>query len=478
MKTDLAYIVSHGFAARMVMQTDLLGKLVEQGIRVALIAPDDKDANLRSYCSARRIELYQFNPRSTFWNTNYAQARMYFLENINNNPALLEKYIYAMKYRNASFKAKMKTRAFKLVHDLKEIFPFIREFFKKRESKMLSSPEADELIKKINPSLLISTYPVNYSEAMLVKAAQNRLIKTVMHLLSWDNISCKGHFPVLADEYIAWGPIMRDELKEYYNVDDSKIQVTGVPHFDLHRDSRRNPDFKKFLQQSGLHPEKPYIFFGMSSPRFAPKEIDIVEWLSAEVCNNSFGEKIQLIIRPHPQNVSGSMADQSWIGRLEALRNERVVVDFPDLVKSKMPWSMQLHDMERLSQLLAGCSVSINSGSTLSIDALTCGVPVILTSFDGDFELEYWKSARRLIDYTHLKKLVDLGGVSVSHCFKDLKEAIHKYIQNGNADLDKREWTVRQQTGDENETATNKVCKALFNILEEVGLDVKSFNLN
>ena len=37
---DVCYIVSHGFASRMLVQTDLLGRLSDAGKRVALIAPE------------------------------------------------------------------------------------------------------------------------------------------------------------------------------------------------------------------------------------------------------------------------------------------------------------------------------------------------------------------------------------------------------------------------------------------------------
>ena len=44
---DIVYIVSHGFASRMVTQTNLLGKLVQAGKSVALISPDKEDIVLK-----------------------------------------------------------------------------------------------------------------------------------------------------------------------------------------------------------------------------------------------------------------------------------------------------------------------------------------------------------------------------------------------------------------------------------------------
>ncbi|MEM8529106.1 MAG: hypothetical protein AAF806_19845 [Bacteroidota bacterium] len=459
---DIAYIVSHGFAARMLTQTNLLGKLVEKGLKVALITPDKEDENLRNYCGKAKVELFEFNPSSSFWTSQYGNARKYFLEDIRNNTALWEKHLYSTQFNKSKrLWGKIQPRLFYLAYLCTKWFPSLRNWYKKREDKYLESESATHLIQKINPKTLVATYPVNFREGMLLKAAKQQHKKTVIHLLSWDNISCKGRFPALADEYIAWGAIMKAEFMEYYDIPANKIHTCGVPHFDLHIESRKHPKPQVYLEALGLNPEQSYLFFGMSSPRFAPREIDIVEHLAQQVQQNIFGEEMQLIVRPHPQNVQGNMADQSWLPRLEAINKGKVAVDFPNLVKSNLPWSMQQQDMSRLSQLLAGCTVSMNSGSTLSIDALMCGVPVILTSFDGDEKLAYWQSARRLIDYPHLKKLVYLGGVSIVDSFDDLFEMIKKYIENPNFNAEKRSKTLAQQCDNYESFSTPKVVNQL-----------------
>ncbi len=465
MKTDIAYIISHGFAARMVMQTNLLGLLVQEGKNVVLVAPDKEDENLKNYCDENGVKLCQFNPKSNFWNAQYYNARKYFLEDIKANPALWEKHIYSIKYNKSKNPWKhILPRLLIIIYYLCQWFPSLKKWYKQREEKYLESEEALVLIKKINPRIIVSTYPVNFIEAMLLKAAKQQNAKTILHLLSWDNISCKGHFPQLADEYITWGTIMKEELIEYYNISKDKIHVCGVAHFDLHIESKQNPKPEQYLKGLGLKIDKPYLFFGMSSPRFAPKEIDIVEWIAKEVRNNIFGEEMQLIIRPHPQNVQGGMADQSWLPRLNNLHGNRVGVDFPDLIKSKMPWSMKQKDMKRLSQLISGCSVSLNSGSTLSIDAMMCSVPVILTSFDGEHQLNYWASARRLIDFIHLKKLVQDGGVSVVQSYEEMTSMLLNYINDPNYNLERRNYSIERECSNNQDLATKKIIDQLLTI--------------
>ena len=458
MKVDIAYIVSHGFAARMVMQTNLLGKIAAKGKKVALISPDKSDENLVEYCLKNDILLEEFSSKQFRKTTQYFKSRAYFLEDINSNPALYEKYIREVKYsKTTSLKSRVKIRALKLIHDLKSYFPVFRKWYINKEKRIISSDITRAFLKKLDPAIIVSTYPVNLLEGSLLHIGNELNIKTIIHLLSWDNITCKGHFPALSDEYISWGPIMTEELISYYRVDTSKIHSLGVPHFDLHQSSRDNEDYKKHISELNLDPDLPYIVFGMSSPRFAPFEIEIVEYLAKQITAKTTYSTLQLIVRPHPQNVSGNMADLTWIERLKKLTSKNVAVDFPQLTSSKMVWSMQHSDMIRLSNILAGARICLNSGSTLSIDSLMCNTPVILTSFDGSQQLEYWNSARRLIDYTHLKKLVSSDGISVVKSYKELEEEILTFLNEPDYKKDARIHTVNQQCSNYKELATPRI---------------------
>ena len=456
--------MSHGFAARMLTQTNLLGKLVQKGLSIALICPDATDQGLVEYCEDNQVDLFEFNPITNFWSNQHYTARKYFLEDIKKNTALWEKHVYDLRYNKDSSLGK-KVRAYMLLvaYYLVIVFPFLRNIYLWIEQKSLSSTEANRLISEIDPRILVSTYPVNFAESMLLKAGSSDTIK-IIQLLSWDNITCKGRFPVLADRYIAWGPIMKQELMDHYKVPEDNIYIGGVPHFDVHFRSRENPPPNADLLELGLDPTRPYLFFGMSSPRFAPKEIDIVEWMAKQVQEGAFGAGMQLIIRPHPQNIQGNLADKSWLPRLNALHLDQVAVDFPDIVRSRIPWSMSKNDMFRMSHLLAGSSICLNSGSTLSIDAILCGTPVILTSFDGDVTMDYWQSARRLIDYPHLRKLVELGGVSVVEDYRTLSKEIWRYLDNEHYKKAERALTISKQCHGSDEEATERVTNILLRL--------------
>jgi hypothetical protein len=383
--------------------------------------------------------------------------RKYFLEDIDNNVVLKEKHIYSLRNSKISRPISyIKPRFYYLIYKIIKVFPKIRSIYLKREREHLQSLDAQILIDSIKPKILVSTYPVSFMEAMLLYAGnKNPTTKTLIHLLSWDNITCKGHFPQLADEYIAWGPIMRDEFIKFYNIDPSKIHMCGVPHFDVH-----------FLQKSNIINKEPkFILFGMSAQRFVPNEIDIVEWLSEyiEIKYRYLG--IHFYVRPHPQNITGGMTESQWLKRLLKINKENTKVDMPLMAESKIQWSLQEKDMLKMSNLLQNCLVFINSGSTMTIEALGLDKPTIITSFDGYENKPFWESSRRHLESPHLKKLISYGGVDTVFSFSELEEALERAINFPDLLSKERKNTYENECFIKDSNSTRRVLCELSNLL-------------
>lgn len=466
----IAYIVSHGFAARMILQTDLLGKLTAAGHQLILICPDPSDPVLSEYGRLKNIELVKYKTSKWIWRINYTLYRSYFLEDIKANPALYEKHYYEIHLSKQRFKfLKLIPRFLICFYYFIRVFPILRKLYKKEEAFLLNDRKAKKLLKSLAIDLLISTYPANANEGILLHNARRLNIKTVIHLLSWDNISCKGHFLSLADKYISWGPVMTSEFKQYYKIPEQNIYECGVPHFDLHINSKGTEDSKNRLNILNIQAGQPYLVFGMSAPRFVPHEIDIVEYLAGKVEQNFFGEETILVIRPHPQNLTGGMADSSWTKRLEQLQSDRVRLFLPLLVKSNLPWSMELEDMKNLSAVLQHCVVCINSCSTFSIDSLMAGRGNIAPMFDADKKLDYWHSAVRLIDYNHIKKFIGLGGTVLVRNYPELDAEIHQFLKDPNYKLEERFHAKKMECSNVAGDATNKVIETIRIIADELG---------
>ena len=436
MPPDLAYVISHGFAARMILHSTLLDQLKSRGLKVALISPDVQSAPIRERAAATGVQLVQAPVLSPTRTQLYGRLRPYLYDDVHANPALRAKHLRALE--EGRFHRRLEERARYALNRTLCLAPGLRSPWSALESRLLASRPVDRLLEALKPRMVVATYPVAPLEAALLRSAKHKEIPTVGQLLSWDNITGKGRFAAPPDQYLAWGPIMAEELREHYGVSPDKIHAVGVPHFDAHLPAPPPEERAPHLKGLGLDPTKPYLFFGMSSPYFTPHEIDIVEWLAEQVRANTWTTDLQLVIRPHPQNVQGDMADEAWLPRLRSLVGPRVGVDWPSLYPSELLWSMEPHDLTRLASLIAGASVTLNSGSTLAIDAMVQDRPVILTGFDADRDLPWWRSARRVLEYVHLAKLISLGGVRVADSYETLTHQVAAYLDNPGLDADGR----------------------------------------
>tara|TARA_Y100001954_G_scaffold217694_1_gene250084 strand:- start:231 stop:1580 length:1350 start_codon:yes stop_codon:yes gene_type:complete len=414
----------------MLTQTDLLGKLSKMGYQIAIICPDINDTTLKKYSLRYNIILIEYNFKNV-WIEKYMYYRKYLLDDVKNNVSLYEKH----KFKTRRFwnnKAEFIISKLMIIFNVIIVkFPVFKKIFRLFEKSIFNSGDLKNILSKYDIKNIVSTYPVSPFEAKILNTSKKLGINTITHLLSWDNITCKGIFPVLSDYFIVWGEIMQNELIQYYNISKNKIFICGVPHFDLHSEK----DFQAnqfYLNNLGLDFNLPYIFFGMSSSRFSPNEIGIIKYLAKNINSDKYHKKIQLIIRPHPQNVQigTGMEDPDWIDQLRSLKSSKVSIDFPDLVKSKLPWSMDKKDMRRLSNIISFAAISLNSCSTITVDSVMCNTFPILTPFDGEKNYPYWQSAERMIDYPHLSKLVSFNEVKIAKSFIELDNHINCFLKN------------------------------------------------
>src|SRR6266404_1272539 len=235
MGVDICFLIFHGFSARMVLQSEVIPSLKREGLSVAVIAPNADEDGMKETAESLGITVYKAPHLESSIAEEYAALRMYVFEDIRHNPALWSRHIRHLKLREGRNPWRwIGPYAYYRAHLLTHRFPIIRKLFQKFEHNLLFNTKAAELLDKINPGLVVSTYPVNFSEATFMRTAQRQDRKSVIELLSWDNITSKGHFPTLADYFISWGPIMTREVKEYYNFPVDRIFEVGVPHFDKH----------------------------------------------------------------------------------------------------------------------------------------------------------------------------------------------------------------------------------------------------
>jgi hypothetical protein len=447
----------------MVLQSEILPNLAARGVSVAIAVPDATDEGLRSVVERHGARLIQSPPIESRRLHEYESLlRRYLFEDVLETPSLRAWHLKLKHRPEHPIRNRARAATYLTINRLSNRSRVFRRLLRKAEERLfLENRDVLRVVESVEPTLLVSTYPVSIMEAVFLYAARKAGVTTVSQLLSWDNITTKGRFSVVADEFISWGPIMSEEIKEYYQVPDSRIHECGVAHFDHHVTSV-DPQFTRgILSELNLNPNAPYLFFGMSPPNVSPTEPRLVEWLAGAVTDNTWGPDLQLVIRPHPMNLEGYEADDSMLGKLESMANHRVAVDYPKLTRSSISWNLAESDMPRLVNLIAGSSISMNSGSTLAIESIIQDRPTVMTLFDVGEKLPWQTSIRRYLDVPYMRKLIDMGGLRVSRSFDDVVEQVGRYLKDPMLDATRRAETRLRECGPIDGRASERVATVL-----------------
>ncbi len=444
MTKTAAILISHGHSARGVFQTNLLRNLKSQDFDISLIIKGNPPKAVDQLASKEGFQVQPYHPNNSLLLSQRIVLRSYIYQNIRNNPALWEKHLRRVKSPKISFRRKLVNHFYLVLGDLTNCLPFLQRVYSMIEEKWYHDPNAARVIDNLNPKVLISMRPADDMEAVFLKAAKKKGICRISYILSWDNITSKGMFPEVSDFFFSWGPIMSKELQEYYGIDPNKIFTTGVTHFDIHYHIKRNFSPANLMKYINGAFDSPYMLFTMSDQYFCPNEIDIIEWLANEISSNSFGKDMKLVIRPHMHNLALDSRSENLKSRIFNLQSTRIIIDLPQVNNSLLTWYMEKSDMEKLSNLLAGASICLNSGSTIAIEAAIMNRPVILTLFDTQ-KWPHWQSVKRIKNYVHLKKFIALNGATVVGSLEELESALRMYLADPNKHSVERQNAVFQE---------------------------------
>ena len=459
---DICYLVSHGFAARMVLHTDVIPQIHARGMSVAIVVPSQAEAAAKNIEKRHGVKVYAAPDYVTPYRREYQVLRRYLFEDVESNPSLWPKHHYT---RDQGAFRRTILDSYLLLNKLSLKSGTVRRGLEKLEDTMLASKEGARLLRELKPGVVVATYPVSRLESHIVKEAKRLGITTAGHLLSWDNITSKGRFPSPPDHYITWGPVMSGEVAEYYGKTPEFIHECGVAHFDRHLKDVDPSRVQALLREHNLDPGKPYLLFGMSSSYIAPKEVDIVTWLAEQVRANRFGEDMQLIVRPHPQNIKYDGPDPR-AEELTAIAGPRVAINYPMIKTDGLEWNVDESDLDRLVALFAGSAVTLSSGSTFAIDGLMRDKPVIVTAFDGETtDLPWYLTANRILNFIHIRKLLEFGGCYVAEDYESLADGINRYLGDPSLDAAGREAARHGECGPCDGKTAQRVAEALEQIL-------------
>jgi hypothetical protein len=81
--------------------------------------------------------------------------------------------------------------------------------------------------------------------------------------------------------------------------------------------------------------------------------------------------------------------------------------------------------------------------------------------FDGDAELPWWDSVRRVVEFPHLAKLLTYGGAAVVRSYGELEAALRAYLAEPRRDAEGRRRAREEECGPADGRASERIAAAL-----------------
>lgn len=350
----------------------------------------------------------------------------------------------------------------------------LRSLLKKLDQAAFHPAFHEELFRKYQPDLLITTSPGWWlDDRIIIREAKQFGTKTLALITGWDNATSRGFGLSPVDHVCVWSSIMRDEYQASNDFLTAKIHITGPAHFDQHF-KKPAENKKEFYKRLKLDPDRRLITYICSFTSLTPT-FHIIDFLAQSVIHNNFDVPCQLMIRLHPvyfKPHSHTRPDQdAELQKILALANsfQQVSINFPTILSSENNMTAEVGkaDMDDLAGIMEYSDVIVTIFSTMTLEAAIHNTPVVCTNIDPPAS---WPSGRPTLKLTKAtfwpthQRIIKSNAFKISSSYEQLLIDVNGYLKDRHQDKSARQAFVRNEC-----TFINGECgKRTADLVEEI----------
>tara|TARA_Y100001970_G_scaffold293953_1_gene445017 strand:- start:2938 stop:4329 length:1392 start_codon:yes stop_codon:yes gene_type:complete len=320
--------------------------------------------------------------------------------------------------------------------------------------KYVSKFNYGDLIDKLQPSEIFSPDIYNSTERALCIEFRNKDINITGAILSWDNLTYKGHIFSIYDKILVWNQSMKNDVINHMpEYDPENIKITGSAQFDFHI-MKNNKKGSKNISVG----KKNLLFSSSGVEWYMPDEPMIVEQIYKAGQDNKINYDLNITVRMHPIDMSD---------RFDYLKEK-----YPEITIQR-PWKKQKlnywwftpsqKDVELYTETLLNSDLNINYASTTTLDAAILNVPTINFNYHLDSNNPINKNILYLHDGHHYKRLIKCNGVKVATNFTEMIKYINEYLDDPDCDYSGRMKMVKELCGKVDGNSYKRITEAIIN---------------
>ncbi len=254
---------------------------------------------------------------------------------------------------------------------------FLENLFSKSNNHIV------KLIEKVHPEIVIVISGFNDVFAGdVVKSCKKCNTKSFLMMFNWDNVSCKGVLTHTPDFACVWGEQTAEQMEKIHLLPRENIFPIGAPRFDIYSrtylDTSEIETRKKSLGFSSN--DDIILFAGVARHR---DEISLLKSIDKAITHNELPSNVKILYRPHPWQDLVLRKNSFFDYHFNNVKMDPQLEDH--YIKSRTSTDYNASSFvpkySYYPQLLAAMSGVISSMSTLGIEAMIMGKPVLLLTF-------------------------------------------------------------------------------------------------
>lgn len=338
---------------------------------------------------------------------------------------------------------------------------WLRRLCRRLDYELVVDRRLSYFFDRYQPKIIFAPCVNSSLDRSFLREAKRRGGKSVGMINSWDSITyVKYPFRLLPDLLIAHNEVIKREAVSYLDVPAGKIIVSGLPQFDHYICRRRSPR-SELCRRLGLSESARILLFASIGSVLNPTEGQVLQLLDQAMAAGRLPPDLVVVFRQHPTEP---------VGVEGASYSPRIVFDDSKSAfnsSARTYFEITTNDLNHLADSLEHAAVSINTCSTMSIDAAALDRPVVNIAFDGWETCPLYRSVRRfyLPSHDHYQPIVKSGGVRVAYSFDELVTLINLYLEQPSLDREGRKRIVQEQCYKLDGRAGERIGQAILNLL-------------
>ncbi len=264
------------------------------------------------------------------------------------------------------------------------IYPIYRRIWLRKQG--VWEPLEDFLRQHRPDIVLMPSLLAGYFINDLVIAARRQRIPTVVMMNSWDNPSQKAVVTAQPDRLVVWGEQTRRHAEEFMGISPDRVEMFGAAQFQVYRKPVTETD-AELRAMFGVPSDVPIVLYGGVS-----KSVDESRHLKLidDAIEDGRIEPCHILYRPHPwrAHLTDGEKDFFELG-LKHVTMDPHMADYYRHVASSPDPAMNMADYDVTRRLMALISCMVTSLSTLMLEVIMHGKPVLMFFPQRDMETKF-----------------------------------------------------------------------------------------